>query len=65
MSKYRLIKIYPKSPPLGTIVEIGNDGYLTYRMRNDYNQEMTSIHESVLTEYSEFWEKVVKKDYEK
>lgn len=63
MAKYKLIKIYPKSPPLGTIVEVGNDGYLTYRMRNDYNQEMTSIHKSVLTEYSEFWEEVVEKDY--
>ena len=52
MSKYKLIKIYPGSPKLGTIVEVDKDGWCCTSC--NLNPQ----------DYPEFWEKVVEKDYE-
>lgn len=51
--KYKLIKIYPKSPELGTILEFGNGYGLTEDWIEQYPKEA-----------SEFWEKVVEGNYE-
>ena len=59
LKKYRLIKTYPGSPVLGFEVEkIGASTYVggsgnTFQIRKEY-----------IEYHSEFWEKVVKKDYE-
>lgn len=49
MSKYRLIKKYPGSPELGTIIT----------QTNGYGMTYIEAHK-----YPEFWEEVVEKDYE-
>jgi hypothetical protein len=59
MKKYKLIKTYPGSPVLGFEVEkIGASTYVggsgnTFQIRKEY-----------IEYHSEFWEKVVEKDYE-
>ena len=59
MKKYKLIKTYPGSPVLGFEIEkIGTSTYVggsgnTFQIRKEY-----------IEYHSEFWEKVVEKDYE-
>ena len=59
LKKYRLIKTYPGSPVLGFEIEkIGTSTYVggsgnTFQIRKEY-----------IEYHSEFWEKVVEKDYE-
>jgi len=52
MKKYKLIKIYPGSPKLGTIRKVPDS------FRADNNELWYHI-----TKYPEFWEKVVEKNY--
>ena len=60
MKTYRLIKTYPGSPKLGTIVYLETeDNYMT-NMENDFKLFPKKIVEN----YTEFWEEVVEKDYE-
>lgn len=56
-NKYRLIKTYPESPKLGTIVRYNKnfDLYVT--------EDLVSETKSTVENYPEFWELVVKKDY--
>ena len=58
--KYKLIKEYPGSIKLGTIVYLETeDNYMT-NMENDFRLFPKKIVEN----YPEFWEEVVEKDYE-
>lgn len=57
MSKYKLIKEYPGSPNLGTIVTNYRDNI--YVENIPVGQGIKDVHK-----YPEFWEKVVEKDYE-
>ena len=58
--KYKLIKEYPGSIKLGTIVYLETeDNYMT-NMENDFKLFPKKIVEN----YPEFWEEVVEKDYE-
>jgi len=59
MKKYILIKEYPGSPKLGTIVEGKFLGHY-----HDISMQTTSITSNSVENYSEFWEEVVEKDYE-
>ena len=60
MKTYCLIKTYPSSPKLGTIVYLETeDNYMT-NMENDFELFPKKIVEN----YPEFWEEVVEKDYE-
>lgn len=60
MKKYRLIKKYPGSPKLGTEViknnEFGNYSYIEPNIK-EYSK-------NIIENNPEFWEEVVKKDYE-
>ena len=57
--KYKLIKEYPGSPKLGTIVYLETkDNYMT-NMENDFKLFPKKIVEN----YPEFWKKVIEKDY--
>lgn len=56
--KYKLIKIYPGSPKLGSIVELKNNG--GYELENSTSYFMTK---DKVENYPEFWEEVVEKDY--
>ena len=59
-NRYRLIKEYPESIKLGTIVYLETeDNYMT-NMENDFKLFPKKIVEN----YPEFWEPVVEKDYE-
>jgi hypothetical protein len=64
MKKYKLIKEYPGSPKLGTIVEVKRDGYIYWNVNSNINNPTNYIHDSAMEQYKEFWEKVVEKDYE-
>lgn len=59
MKKYKLIKEYPGSPKLGTIVELKNDGFYPINTPGGWFSE--KYH---LKPFPEFWEEVVEKDYE-
>lgn len=61
MSKFKLIKEYPHSPKLGTVISrrtIGED-YWTYD-----NYTVVLLRRDTPENYPEFWEKVIEKDYE-
>lgn len=58
-NRYRLIKEYPGSPKLDSIVEIKNNG--GYELENSTSYFMTK---DKVENYPEFWEEVVEKDYE-
>ncbi len=52
--KYRLIKLYPKSPNLGTIVKKDVLGYTPL----NYNSYSAVIPESQVEDFPEFWEPI-------
>lgn len=56
MKKYKLIKIYPGSPKLGTIAEgiYGGESY-------SYN-EYSNVSKGSIEDYPEYWEEVIEKD---
>lgn len=64
MKKYKLIKTYPYSPKLGTIaIDIG----IRINFLNDKNEVYdytSSKDKSVVTDYPEFWQEIIEKDYE-
>jgi hypothetical protein len=61
MKKYRLIKEYPGSPGLNTIVEkIKNSGSSFYKIEN----ANTAVLDYHVEDSPEFWEEIVEKDYE-
>jgi hypothetical protein len=61
MKQYRLIKEYPGSPGLNTIVEkIKNSGSSFYKIEN----ANTAVPDYHVENNPEFWEEVVEKDYE-
>ena len=60
MKTYRLIKTYPGSPKLGTIVYFETEDYYMTNMENGFKLFPKKIVEN----YPEFWELVVEKDYE-
>ena len=62
--KYKLIKTYPGSPKLHSIVEVKLDGYIHWNVNSNENNPTNYIHNSSMKQYEEFWEKVVEKDYE-
>src|SRR5690554_864894 len=61
MKKYRLIKEYPGSPELGSILTYG-------RIRGDYayNNDNLNVfrHKNEIENHPEFWEEIIEKDYE-
>ena len=59
LKKYRLIKTYPGSPVLG--FEIAKSGASTYVGGSGNTFQ---IRKEYIEYHSEFWEKVVEKDYE-
>lgn len=59
MKKYRLIKEYPGSPKLDTIVKQTKNSLICI---DDGNRFIVML--DVLQQYKEFWEEVVEKDYE-
>lgn len=65
--KYRLIREYPGSPKLGTIIEwrVSLGGYWAYK-RSDYKSvpNWKSIQLTEPKNHPEYWEEVVEKDYE-
>lgn len=60
INKYKLIKTYPSSPELGIIIERGHSAH--WFKQNDFTRIENNDFKP--SEYSEFWELVVKKDYE-
>jgi hypothetical protein len=62
--KYKLIKIYPGSPKLGTIVEVQKDGYIHWNVNSNIHNPTNYIHNSSIEQYKEFWQPIVEKDYE-
>lgn len=62
--EYKLIKEYPGSPKLGTIVKVKSDGYIHWNVNSNNNNPTNYIHSSSMKQYEEFWEEVVEKDYE-
>jgi hypothetical protein len=64
MKKYKLIKEYPDSPKLETIVEVEKDGYIYWNVNSNKNNPTKYIHNSSIKQYKEFWQEVVEKDYE-
>jgi hypothetical protein len=67
--KYKLIKIYPGSPKLGTIVKVQKDGYIHWNVNSNihnlnYIHPTNYIHNSSIEQYKEFWQPIVEKDYE-
>lgn len=67
MKKYKLIKEYPGSPKLGTIIEwrVSLGGYWAYK-RSDYKSvpNWKSIQLTKPKNHPEYWEEVVEKDFE-
>jgi hypothetical protein len=59
MSKYKLIKTYPNSPKLDTIVEVKHDGYIHWNVNSNENNPTNYIHNSAMKEYKEFWKEIV------
>ena len=59
MKKYKLIKEYPGSPKLGIILQYCDKVHQAHTLdkKNYYNG-------MIITNYPEFWEEVVEKDYE-
>lgn len=64
MRKFKLIKEYPGSPKLNTIVEVKSDGYIHWNVNSNENNPTNYIHNSSMKQYEEFWQPVVEKDYE-
>ena len=64
MRKFKLIKEYPGSPKLETIVEVKHDGYIYWNVNSNENNPTNYIHNSSMEQYLEFWEEVIEKDYE-
>jgi len=64
MKKYKLIKTYPGSPKLETIVKVESDGYIHWNVNSNKNNPTNYIHGSSMKQYEEFWEEVIVKDYE-
>lgn len=56
MEKYKLIKKYPNSPKLGTIIDRESE---EFNHVMNYDVEMDDVRK-----YPEYWQKVVEKDYE-
>lgn len=60
MKKYKLIKEYPGSPKLGSVISKDN-----HRIDlNDYTTEDSRYVVYMPNDYPEFWEEIVEKDYE-
>ncbi|ALN97155.1 hypothetical protein [Flavobacterium phage FpV4] len=59
--KYKLIKEYPGSPKLGTIVD--RRGVFVYFDINSPNVNMT-VSQNYVENYPEYWEEVIEKNYE-
>lgn len=64
MRKFKLIKTYPGSPKLHSIVEVKPDGYIDWNVNSNENNPTNYIHNSAMEQYKEYWEEVVEKDYE-
>lgn len=60
--KYKLIKEYPGSPKLNTIFDYWTDGISEQVYNKNSNPSFISL--KIAKDYSEFWEKIVEKDYE-
>ena len=60
MKQFKLIKEYPGSPELGDIATFRKD-FNDYTINNEWFQPLPEEH---IENHSEFWEKVVEKDYE-
>lgn len=64
MKCYKLIREYPGSPKLGTIVKVESDGYIHWNVNSNNNNPTNYIHSSSMKQYEEFWEEIIEKDYE-
>lgn len=65
MEKYKLIKEYPGSPILDTIIEFKNGKcYAHFKPKLTDDDELNSIGDSEILNYKEFWKEIIKKDYE-
>lgn len=62
MKSYKLIKEYPGSPKLGTIFDYWTDGISEQIYNKSNNPSFFPL--KIVTDYSEFWEEIVEKDYE-
>lgn len=62
MKKWKLIKKYPGSKELGTIVSNHKDPYYLYDNPGSYSSFY--IHISEVENYKEFWEEIVEKNYQ-
>jgi len=63
MKKYKLIRTYPCSPKLGTIVTL-NDIDTYQNLKNIYHDEYFGLQQKLVENYPEFWQKIIEKDYE-
>jgi hypothetical protein len=59
MKKYKLIKEYPGSPKLETIIEGRFLGHY-----HDISKQISSITSNLVENYPEYWEEVIEKNYE-
>ena len=59
MKKFRLIKTYPGSPKLHSIVEVKPDGYIHWNVNSNENNPTNYIHNSAMEQYKEYWEEVI------
>jgi hypothetical protein len=62
--QYKLKKIYPGSPELGTIVENRHGAIYCVKTTFIWSSSDVDYFDKMVTNQPEFWEKVVKKDYE-
>lgn len=63
MKKFKLIKTYPGSPELGTIIsQLGTSQF--YEDKNNSAIMKQCFDYKIFSKYPEFWEEVVEKDYE-
>lgn len=64
MKKYKLIKEYPGSPKLETIVQKNTTDYKYEYVSYEITKVIRYITINIVEQYPEYWEKVVEKDYE-
>lgn len=62
--KYKLIKKFPGSPEIGTIVEKRNDSIYFPKTKETWSSTTSNYFDNIVTNNPEFWEKIVKKNYQ-
>jgi len=62
MKQYKLIKTFPGSPELGTIVENKNGSIYFPQTKETLSSTELNYFDKIITNHPEFWEEVVEKE---